>query len=89
MHLRLPLHAACRYCPANEDVIRMILEANPCGLRSRTKVSRDTTYNTNFYVFVTVLLFLNGLNKMKPLFHPSLTTIDGKSGTQKAEQSIE
>jgi len=38
-------------------VIRMILEANPCGLRSRTKVSRDITYNMNFHVFDSVVLF--------------------------------
>jgi len=43
----LPLHAACRYCPFNEEVIRMILEANPCGLRSRTKMGNPAPKRQN------------------------------------------
>ena len=33
----MPLHVACRHCPDNE-VIRMLLEANPNALHSRTRV---------------------------------------------------
>lgn len=34
----MAIHVACRYCPCNEEVIRMLVVANPSGLHSRTKM---------------------------------------------------
>lgn len=34
----MAIHAACRYCPSNEEVIRMLIDANPSALRSRTRM---------------------------------------------------
>lgn len=34
----MPIHVACRYCPGNEEVMMMLIGANPSGLLSRTRM---------------------------------------------------